>query len=245
MNHLDRRIDIFALRKNILHFDRIFNKDFSAMSTQPGEEFCMGPFSGPMAFDSIRNLSRCLLQGYFDEVMFFDPLDPRVTEAGFKIFCERSNLDPEKLKSVRSILALGMWWNKSYELEEELVSDEDQETDSIEEIVEEEFTLTPEEVADKFERHFMRAANAYKRARLLTKLLNSDIEFCLTDKGENYRLQIRGGFITGASSLETNNQNKDWKSLDIDTYDRMSVLLMELDKIRSQEGFVQISQCCY
>ncbi|QDK39555.1 exonuclease domain-containing protein [Bdellovibrio sp. NC01] len=235
-----------------------FNRDFSNLSFEQDEEFCVGPFSSAMVFDSVRNLADCLASAEFHDNIFFEPIDADLVKEGFALFCERHGLEPYTFTSVRSILALGIWWDRQEkfveeELEEEIESEETssdklvllaefEDANSSSEEEEEDIILTAEDIADKFERHFVRAGRAYLRAKELTKILNSNIDFKIDeeDPQTHYQLKIRKGFVTHEATAERVKKVQLWKGLDIDTYDRMSVLLSELMKIQSHDGVVTI-----
>lgn len=220
-----------------------FNKDLTEYSHEQSEEHCFGPFSSVMTFDSIRNLRDCLVAGELHENIFFDPVSVELVQEGLKIFCDRHGLDIEILKSGRSILALGIWWSRKALKEKALAAEEEiLEEESLSEEAEVEVELTGEDIADKLERHFRRAGYVWLRARELTRILNSDIHFQLVkgDSDRVYNLKVRGGFVASDAVSERVKKIKLWDGLDIDTYDRMSVLLMELGKIRTQKGDVRI-----
>jgi DNA polymerase-3 subunit epsilon len=231
-----------------------FNDDFTSVSTEYDDEHMIGPFSNALALDSVQRLSRSLQVDAFDEQIFFEPLNPSLLKEGFVIFCARHTLNPKTFCSVRSILALGLNWVRTLKdgIDEaevdfdptdgpELTTDTDSnvasETASADQ--NESVELTPEDIADKFERHCIRAAKAYLRAKKLTKLLNSDIHFSTKNKKEpNGSLKIRQGQIVSADAAHPI-PLPSWKNLSIDTYDRMTVLLTELEKLRSQQGFTR------
>ncbi len=223
-----------------------FNHDLNEFSFEQNDEYCFGPFSSSMVFDSIRNLSSCLIEKHFHDNVFYEPIDAALVESGFDLFCERNNFAKETFMSVRSILAQGLWWNRQYDLEdseEELLEAAESEAESSEEEVSEvEVELTAEDIADKFERHFMRAGRSYLRAKQLTRILNSDIDFHITpeDLETKYHLKVRKGMINNQAASERVRKIQLWNGLNIDTYDRMSVLLSELEKIKTQSGQVKI-----
>jgi hypothetical protein len=79
---------------------------------------------------------------------------------------------------------------------------EEDDEDAIEDLSETE--LTPEEIAEKFERMFLRAARAYIQSKALCALGNSFIAF--SDCGKSKILQVCDGIIsdvTGGSSKKT------------------------------------------
>ncbi|RYZ65404.1 MAG: hypothetical protein EOP09_14330 [Proteobacteria bacterium] len=221
-----------------------FNRAFDSVSAQQDEVHTVGPFSSLMVFDSMMKLGASLTNNEFDPTLFFEPVDPELLKKGYALFCERHDFEPYAFTSLRSVIAVGLWWQRHAE-----VAADETETDIQDEIEQEiseehELEATPEDVADRFERHFLRAGRAYARAQRLTKLMNSDIDFKLVNSDSRCHLVIRQGHM---QSVECNPHspvlsNKYlWAEHSIETYDRMSVLLSELEKIKSQNGFVHIS----
>lgn len=255
-----------------------FNRDFTSMNYSQDEQHQIGPFSNSMVMDSMIKLSQSVQWGVYSPLIFFEPISSELLEEGFALFCERHALNPSDFHSVRSILAVAAWWLKhqrsSVALEEEAAEEEtvsaeietfsENSTKRIgdliaskevtEEDLEDMLALTAEDVADKFERHFLRAGRAYLRARQLTKLLNADIDFQLHGENKIQILKVRKGQIqynleqkepapcpaVGENSFL---QQSPWSGLSIDTYDRMSILTSELNKIKSQDGTVLIKNC--
>ncbi|WP_413559182.1 GIY-YIG nuclease family protein [Bdellovibrio sp. HCB209] len=237
-------ISLKAGHRNVV----FFNHEMTDIDYEQSEEFCIGPFSSSLVFDSIRNLRECLVAGKFHDNVFYEPIDATLVEEGFKVFCERNSLSAETFKSVRNMLALGLWWNRQFEL---LEDDEDTLEDDVQaefvsdvsaEEVEELIELTAVDIADKIERHIMRAGRTYLRAKELTRILNADISYKPADSEIEmpYQIKVRAGYIASEANKERVPKVSLWNGLNIDTYDRMSVLLMELGKIRTQEGFVEI-----
>lgn len=218
-----------------------YNRDFTSMSTQQDEEHTIGPFPNAMTLESMLKLADSLQQGEFNSLMFYEEIDPELLKSGFQIFCKRHGFDVYDFSSMRSILAVGLWWHR-HETDEELIDAEEDpsEEELIKEELEEDIELTPEDIADKFERNFVRAGRAYARVRLLTRLLNSDIEFQLVESPTSRHMILRGGKIQAALTEKTEKESLPWKGLSIDTYDRMSILQSELQKIKSHHGKVII-----
>ncbi|MNJ91295.1 UvrABC system protein C [compost metagenome] len=219
-----------------------FSKDFLSQSATQDEVHEIGPFSNSLVFDSTLKLAESLKapDEPFNAMMFYEELDPLLLKEGFEIFCQRHTQCAEQFKSVRSILAQGLIFIKNSQ-DEELEEDLEEELDLQEEEEQEEIEviLTAEDIADKFERHFKRAAGSYLRARRLTKLLNADIEYALEEDGETFQLHFRNGYLR-QSQEPTSIGKKPWDGHSIETYDRMSVLLSELDKIQNRSGFYKV-----
>lgn len=209
-----------------------FNHDFTSSKAQVDEEHHIGPFSNSSVLDSMIRLSQSLREGSFDEHLFYESIDSDLLEAGFNLFCEQHGLDKNRFTSVRSILAVGVNWyrhliiNKEGPVLEDQIILEDSDSDSDEDPDEApETALTPEDLAEKFERHFIRSAASYLRTKKLTRLLNIDLRV-----DDNLHLKIHNGKILDPESplLERSNS---WRNLSVDTYDRMTVLLTELNKL--------------
>lgn len=228
-----------------------FNHDFTSVKNEYDDAHVIGPFSNSLVLDSMTRLSQSLQTGVFDENMFFEPLDTTLLQDGFGLFCERHNLKSETFSSLRSILAVGLNWVKKLKNESEVDSNGGEvncspETDAIVDGDSNdnfgiEIELTPQDIADKFERHFIRAAQAYLRTKKLTQLLNSDIHFKTGNKTKTPTvLKIRHGQITPEDNR--NHFLGSWENLSIDTYDRMTVLFTELEKLKSQNSFIKITK---
>ncbi|KYG63413.1 excinuclease ABC subunit C [Bdellovibrio bacteriovorus] len=216
-----------------------FSRDFTSFQTEADENHCIGPFSNALALDSILKLSASLQDKSFNENMFYEPIDATLLEQGFDLFCERHGFSKDAFTSVRSILAVGLNWYRQLEEEEETEdleeveasetseSNESTPEESEEEILEVE--LTPEDLADKYERHFIRSAATYLRTKRLTKLLNVHIQI-----EETMTLKIQNGKVVEPEAPLIK-QRGSWKDLSIDTYDRMTVLFTELNKLKNQD----------
>lgn len=210
-----------------------FNHDFTSISFEQDREHIIGPFSNAMALDSMLKLSESLQQNEFNPLMFYEEMDPELLKQGFQLFCERHGFEFSQFRSMRSILAVGLWWHRHEE--EEIILEEE-----IPEEQDEEVALTAEDIADKFERHFVRAGSVYNRARRLTALLNSNIDFQLAESETTHHLILRGGQVKQEAEPAISAASHAWQGLAIDTYDRMSVLHSELEKIKAQQGKVHI-----
>lgn len=214
-----------------------FNKDFTSPSSVADDEHFIGPFSNALALDSILKLSASLRSNAFDENMFYEPLDANLLKEGFQIFCERHGFEMSQFSSTRSILAVGLNWYRKLKEEEDAedLLEEGAEASEAEED-ESEVELTAEDIADKFERHFIRSAATYLRTKKLTALLNARIQ---VSGDQNIALKTHNGHIVSEALPKTSPQCP-WKDLSIDTYDRMTVLFTELNKLRSQDHSVEM-----
>lgn len=218
-----------------------YNRTLTSSSPIQDEEHLVGPFPNTMVLDSMLKLAASLKETRFNSQMFFEEMDPELLREGFQLFCERHGFKASAFTSMRSILAVGLWWHRQ-EKEDEVPEAELSEEELHEENLakDAELELSPEELADKFERHFLRAGRAYARARQLTQLLNSDIEFQMINGEKSKHLILHQGKIQSQIPEQPSKESFPWKNLSIDTYDRMSILLSELKKIISQKGQVTI-----
>ncbi|WP_413576382.1 GIY-YIG nuclease family protein [Bdellovibrio sp. HCB290] len=223
-------ISLKATHRNLV----FFNSDFTDMEFEQSAEFRIGPFTSSLVFDSLRNLRDCVVAEKFHDNVFYEPIDAALVQEGLQIFCERNELNPAVFKSMRSLMALSLWWNRMYEIQEEETT--------VADVVEVEIPLTAADIADKIDRHIMRAGGTYLRSKELTKILNSDISYRPVDCDQEspYRLSVRKGLLNPDCSAQRVPKVHLWKGLTIDTYDRMSVLLMELGKIETQCGDVSV-----
>lgn len=208
-----------------------FNRDFSSMSNTFDSEHLIGPFSSLSTLEPMLKLTLALKKHIeLPADIFYEELDPKILNAGFEIFCQRHQLNLEKIKSMRSIMAQGIIWARRLEeIKEETEVEVDAETEA-------ETELTPEDIADKFERHFMRVGMQYLRSKKINALLNSNVSYHEAE-GPHYDMSIRNGQI-GQSALQ--DSSKIWETDAVLTYDRMTVLLSELSRVRAQGGDFKI-----
>lgn len=219
-----------------------FNYGFTSQKNAPDSEHFLGPFPGIVVFESMFNLISYVdnvnVQAYPDEFMFYDRISPDLIKSGLEVFCFRHSFKLEWFSSMRNIIYLGtILYRKSSRIE---VLDEINEV-TMEEFAERELIkdLNKEDVADKFERHFIRVSLAYFRASKISVLINSIIEVKM-ENGECFNLFIKDGNIS-------NNQNNEERTLDcwgdqsINTYDRMTVLWTELQKIKKNNGEYKVT----
>lgn len=203
-----------------------YSDDFSVRSETQDEICPRGPFRPGNWIDMVSVLHRSLRQESFDQI-FYDPIEPEIMKAGFDLFLQRHNLTLESFPSIRSLLAYGSKLHRLYREPEQL------EEAGEAEIEEEEIEVTPDYVAGKFERLLRRAGTELARTRKLTGLLNSEVEFKWGTQLR--RILIRHGMIhtdNSPTQQDKNVQNNfPWCGLDIEAYDRINVLLSELNRL--------------
>ncbi len=193
-----------------------YAEDFSSVSRTQSKSHPVGPFRNTNWMEHLRLLSSALTTGIF-EAVFFQPLPADQMARAFAMYCEAKGIDPTRQYSVRELLAVGLNDYRNYEepLPEEIEEVEDPSTD-----------YTDEEVAGKFERLLRRAGQEYSRSKLMTKMLNTRVTY--QHKGESRVLDFKNGFR--CEGAEPAGEKKLWHDLGVETYDRISVLLSELQK---------------
>jgi len=199
-----------------------YSRDFHRSAPEQSVEFPLGPFRPGGNIEMVQALYRSVANRCFEQI-FWDPIEDSILEGGWKIFIE---LNPRmKLGSMRSFLAYGLGLHRKYvEPEEEAETQQDSGVEEKEEI-----EVTPDYVAGKFERLLRRAGAEIWRARLFNHVLNCDIEF---RAGESLRrLEFRNGMYNSLAQEVSLRKRFPWSGLDIETYDRLSVLLSELSRL--------------
>lgn len=197
-----------------------YSRDFAAVARVQTNEHPFGPFRHQNWIEHLRMLERSLESGNFEQI-FFNPVEEETLRLGFELFIISQGLDSNIKWSVRRLLAYGLHLARNYE-------------EPVEELEtaaepEEELEYTPEEIAGKFERLIRRAGQEYQRSKRMTSLLNAKIKITKAGKSRTLEFQ-RGqlGPVTEGAPLFP------WEGLDVDTYDRLSVLVTELAKYEHQ-----------
>lgn len=203
----------------LIYYDRALGEESLVHSVSHP----VGPFRRFNAVEHLRVWAKGLEENLIRNV-FYEPIEATVLEQGYALFEEKYPAFAPR--STRDHLALGVKLLRSA-VEEEIEEEEV--------LSEEELELTPEEILEKIERLYVRAASTYLRAKELTRLLWSDVRW--SEKGEEKSLTVRGGRLdagraaAGASAEAGGPRPARWAGLTISDYDRMSVLLMEISKI--------------
>jgi len=209
-----------------------FDKSFTSISSIPDDFHSIGPFSSVLVFESMLTLNTWLNSGIElpPETMFFEEIPGELIKEGYNLFCERHGFPTSKFTSMRSLIAQGLIWYRQQEPEEEI---EEVESETEPKIVEEvALELTAEDIADKFERHFTRVGEAYWRSIKMLKIMNADLTIKKSKSKKKTLLKIRNGQISqeGGPSLSLADV---WNNHAIETYDRLTILLTELAKVKS------------
>jgi DNA polymerase-3 subunit epsilon len=232
-----------------------YSRDFAEVSATQSERCPIGPFKPFNSIERMVALSESLRSPIFRQI-FHELFDAEDLAEAYQLFCDRHQLDHQEPLSVRELLAIGMKLLRQQlasasreEIDETLaeaaLSDEANESesgdvDSDDASVVEPENIGPEELADKFERHFIRAAKELRRAKRLTKLLNAKVRWHCNETWEELTLShgslIREDVSASSEPVELKEaESKEaprfpWSGLEIADYDRMSVLFSELSK---------------
>jgi DNA polymerase-3 subunit epsilon len=216
-------VSLKAGNRSLLYYNRALTEE----SLEPSSEFCVGPFR---RFNSIEHL-RIFAGGLTDDLIanvFYEPIERKLLEEGYALFEEKyGSLDG---KPVRDHVAFGVRLLRKQgrdENDDEAVDVDDEVNVDVN--VANVDSLSPEDILEKIERLYARAASTYLRAKELTRLLWSDVRW--SEKGELKSLCVRGGQLVSDPALRLDLGVAPWQGLAISDYDRMSVLLMEVSKV--------------
>ena len=199
-----------------------YSRDFVHASPVQGLEHPLGAFRTYNAVEDLRLVQRSLAAGVFLQVFHIER-PQEVLSQGFELFLSRVGVEIHDFVNLRSFLALGM---RLFRAERDVGEDLDSAAEVVEEPANEDDELTPEEAADKFNGLFVRAGRELWRAKRMTKLLNSRVEW--EAESGRHTLEVRGGKITAHGGIAS---EFPWTNLDIGDYDRMSVLLSGISPV--------------
>ena len=225
-----------------------FSRDFSSKSEVIDDVHFVGPFRRLSSVDELLVICRYQRDGDARGV-FYDLLSAGEISSGWEEFVRRWPALGRGL-SFREQLALGFAILRRHrnEIDDDsaVLAGEDENPENDLEI-DEDAELTPSEVADKFERAYMRAAHALLRARRMTRLLNCEVRWL--EESDWRSISVAAGKVNTNSNLEaTLDQPTElsdlpqlsphsffsshaWRGLGIIDYDRMSVLDTALRKV--------------
>lgn len=205
-----------------------YNRNFDSVSLEQDDEHTVGPFSLTNSIEEVKWLMDWRAGRGALTRIFYGLYEHEELEAGFKVFLERHPLDFENM-SIRSHLAFGFYlWREEIALEKASAADDDVEEETLGEVEDSdaEEVLTPDDIADKFERVYMRAAKTLHRAKALTRLLNSNVDW--EENKTLYRLAVRNGYLIREQEPDKDVSREAWADKTLDDYDRMSVLYSEI-----------------
>ncbi len=163
--------------------------------------------------------------------IFYDPVPEEMIQEGFGLYLSMIGFDGENTPGLRTLLAFGMQELRALlkTLPETLEEDEKDEEAISEEAQEPE--LSPEVVAGKFYRRSIRAAEELRRSKRLGVLLNAEITY-EANAGQWHTLSTAAGKISSPGDGRKEPLPLPWAQLGKEDYDRMSVLLSELNRVQ-------------
>jgi DNA polymerase-3 subunit epsilon len=210
-----------------------YDWDFAAVVDPRVASSYVGPFRNEWVMDPFVRLVASIRTGVSDPLMFFDVLSEELLRAGLAALVQRHSIETLAQAGPRFLLAAGL---RLLRLHAEMQDDDDENSneedrDDTGELVE----LTPEQVADKYERLLMRAARAYLLSKRLTRLLNAKIEF--TESGKTHTVYTHNGRV---GRHQFRGDICHWVNLDTTTFDRVRVLHTELMRIKRDGGHVTV-----
>jgi DNA polymerase III subunit epsilon len=206
-----------------------YSRDFEIESHTQDEEHPLGPYRPMDGLFSLMLVEEWL-SGDEPINIFYVETDDELMKEGFHIFWERSGLRKIRPLTFRELLAIALGQLRKFKRAhpgadiEAIFAEQKAAKEETED-------LTAEDIAGKFERLFLRAAATNRRARTLTKLMNSKI--LIRDRV----LKFMGGLVFD-STFSGLLQNKPtpkkfpWANTNIADFDRMSVLDSEVRKNR-------------
>jgi DNA polymerase III subunit epsilon len=205
-----------------------YSRDFESVSRIKFDERLLGPFTAGNSIDQLILLSEGAETGVISPEIFYEAYEPELLKAGFALFCEKH----ERLSnfSIREMLAYGLCLLREGYQDKSPKTSDIHETENKENSVE----LSPEEIMAKFERLFVRAAQSYLRSRLINRLMNSQVVW--SEKSRETVLSFQRGRLVDSPELA------DWNVM---TYDRLSILCSEIEKLRSKNHKVAIHRQSY
>jgi DNA polymerase-3 subunit epsilon len=206
--------------RTLLYYDRALESE----SLYQSEDHPIGPFRRFNAIELMRLFTEGLREDLIRNV-FYQDIDSESLENGYTMFAEKYPSFKAGTFSVRTHLAFGLSLLRAHVLDDEAVEelpDEPSDETTVD-------SVSPEDVVEKIEHLYLRAARTYLRAKKLTELLWSDVSW--KEKGELKQLSIHGGQLRAPGTLRSLPHEFLWQGLTISDYDRMSVLLMEISKV--------------
>lgn len=209
-----------------------YSRDFVSESEIQSDKHPIGPFRPMGILQSLKDFHVWRTTGE-PRLIFYQEIEEDLLQKGLALFCDRHGLSADLFErsSLRQCLALACrnlrQFFKTYpKRDPEAVFIEQKKARQMDGEGQEE--PTPDDIAGKFERLFLRSALALRRAKQLTRLRNTDV-VVPGAKGER-RLCVRDGQIGLLTPRPLSCKKLPWAGATIGDYDRMSVLLSEASK---------------
>ena len=221
------------------------------LQNAPDLTHTMGPFSGTSAIERAGHILRCIQGQSHPDIgdIFFDiGADDDVFQQGIDLFLEWFRIEDPINWTQDEMFALGkrLWlerlaWlveqaNKAQqEVDEEAI---EQDLEDLEEALDEDFEWTPEIVAQGLKQHIMTYYKRVERARCLMLLLDATITWHPTfpADAEPQSLTLRQGQLDPQLPASPADPIARLACVDVDTYDRLKVVLGEVRRVWSAQG---------
>ncbi|HEY9716428.1 MAG TPA: GIY-YIG nuclease family protein, partial [Trichormus sp.] len=237
-----------------------YSRDLSSSSRSQDEVHVLGPFANTQVVAPLTKLDQSLRDNIFVTDIFFSQLPQVLLSEGFELFCINEGVERNEIRDSRSLLALGLYlYRQKIRQQKEQPKEPENDAERPEETIGQEpsaqlqteppeapreplpsqssNSFTAEDVSARFSRMLRRIARQYLRAKSMTKLLDARVNYRQHNIERSFTLSS-GSIVDHSGDLTSTAQSTavPWSDLDIDTYDRMSVLLTELGKLQTQSG---------
>lgn len=197
-----------SLKKTEREF-RFWNRTLDRWNAQPTHEFIYGPFLAKSQLDPLWFLVQNWKQiGAIPEI-FYDPVPTLLREAGIQEFCQRHGIQREMGLQTRQWIALAVWRARCPPPPSNRTA-----------------ARNACDVADKIERLLARAGQEWIIAYRMRHLANCSIEFLY--KRQWLSLKVHAGRIWSDSEATSGPASMTW---DAPTFDRLRILMSELDRL--------------
>jgi DNA polymerase-3 subunit epsilon len=193
-----------------------YSCDFGSSSEVKNADFSLGPYRPANAIEQLKLLAESLRTNAVLPV-FYQMLVAEDFFSGFVLFCLEANVHPEVFLNIRSALAWSIWHlrkQKLREIDQGSLPDDDGVSVAAE-VNAEVIAETPELLAARFERLMFRAAQTVIRCRRMKRFQHSEVKW-LNENGQWKNLPQQGAIKS------------------ISDYDRISILLTELNKYQHE-----------
>lgn len=191
-----------------------YSRDFSSCLDREDARHTVGPFRNESVLSELFSIvEKIENKKDFAEDFFHEVISPALLEEGFSLFLERNSFSQSHFLTRRQALTVCLRLHRRAvppkNLQEEVSSSS---------------------LSGKFHRHLIRTAKSYLRAKALTRLLNSEVRV-ENQEGDLVTLFFRRGQLQERSLVgDAASHEKGWLGLEVDTYDRMTVLNSELKR---------------
>jgi len=231
-------------------------RELSSVSDVQSKSHPVGPFSSSFVMEQFSRVFEWLTTGIPDIYIFHGDVSEGLIEEGFALFCSLKQIDPANIATPRDLMALSIWLLRKQSIEdviagEDIFAEEDHEEEEEEEEEDDDDEhdqpslqeFTAEDVSGKFGRLFKRAAKAYLRGKILTRLLNCSLTF--SERSRPRKLYVTNGVVSAqeiaAHSVGlTTSEQAPWAGHEISTYDRLSVLLAEILRLNANDDSLDL-----